>query len=656
MSGRKGIRSGNQEGLPESLPLEAKLKIKSLQSVYNSKTRALMRSIDELRKQVKTLEASAKESRRTAMIQTLRSEKREQELVVDVLKQELANSAGMTEDDVDQLIIRKTLGGPKRFRPKSREELTVEIRKLNSQLSRSSRRRSIEMEELQKQHSLTKLEKEAKTTENQYGSKELLLSKPQEERIQSLEVELAASEKKQKMYKEKVREMEDEVAGLERQVEKMGRFSEKYSKTRELLEQQQDKHFDLDKRIEELNGDNDRLVTEVEELQLKLKHKERCLDQHQLESTSIKRSSSLREEALKDQLNKLQEDYSKSSQRTIATQNAALDEARQLGEDLTRKLQELEERYHHAVEESSQLKAKSMEQLSQIKSLQVSHRQEVVELTKELAQVKREMDNLYSENNSLRVENESMKKDQEKAFDADSGDEAIAPEDSESEEDSVLENNLQVENEALQRKFAELEAKHLALKKKLEGEDHYVELQQALVETRSQLGLHELAMRKCKSYINRLEKENTNLVHTEVTGKLKFTETQEIALKAVSEQLMGHVSLLKSQLQKAMVEPPNLPTLSEMLAEALTRGKAILVEEKVQEEGFRAFQGEGDCKAAPSDQTTEIESDDRDTNKSTSSSSSDSGTETTSSYGVPRNSSEESEDDDSIIHDTKKGE
>ncbi|GBG26556.1 Hypothetical Protein FCC1311_027772 [Hondaea fermentalgiana] len=115
-------------------------KIMDLQDRHDRKTRALMKNIDQLRKQVDALKAQSKESRRTALIQTLRNEKKEQELVVDVLKRELGTRTGQSQQEIDDIVIRATLGGPKRFRPMSREEMNREIRLLKHELGKNARK------------------------------------------------------------------------------------------------------------------------------------------------------------------------------------------------------------------------------------------------------------------------------------------------------------------------------------------------------------------------------------------------------------------------------------------------------------------------------------------------------------------------------------
>ena len=94
--------------------------------MHSQKVRALMKSVNALKDQLSLQRAQAKEHRRSSLIGGLRDKVREQELVADVLKGELQNRGRMSAEEVNQFVIKRTLGGPKRFRPKSREELQNE--------------------------------------------------------------------------------------------------------------------------------------------------------------------------------------------------------------------------------------------------------------------------------------------------------------------------------------------------------------------------------------------------------------------------------------------------------------------------------------------------------------------------------------------------
>ena len=73
------------------------------------------------------MKAQSKEHRRSSLITGLRDKFRESELVVDILKTELTIKTGMGVSEVNEFIVKRSLGGPKRFRPKSREELQNEL-------------------------------------------------------------------------------------------------------------------------------------------------------------------------------------------------------------------------------------------------------------------------------------------------------------------------------------------------------------------------------------------------------------------------------------------------------------------------------------------------------------------------------------------------
>ena len=105
-------------------------KVRALQSLHAQKTRALMKSIDGYRKQIAQLKSQNSQAKRTEMIKTLKNEKREQELVVAMLKEELSVAKSQSAAEIDKLVIKRTTGGPKRFRPKTREELAMDVREL----------------------------------------------------------------------------------------------------------------------------------------------------------------------------------------------------------------------------------------------------------------------------------------------------------------------------------------------------------------------------------------------------------------------------------------------------------------------------------------------------------------------------------------------
>lgn len=105
-------------------------KVGALKKAQDQKVRALMRSIGQLQAQIQTLKAQDQEHRRSALIQNLRKQQREQELLIDVLKQTLLEKLPEFQNSralVNDFVMKKTVGGPLRFRPKTREELENDL-------------------------------------------------------------------------------------------------------------------------------------------------------------------------------------------------------------------------------------------------------------------------------------------------------------------------------------------------------------------------------------------------------------------------------------------------------------------------------------------------------------------------------------------------
>ncbi len=120
------------------------LKFEALKNLQAMKTKSLMSQIDTLTKEVTRLKVLSKDSRRAEMVQALRNKMRDYDLVVEVLKDELEKESEYDRQEINDLIIRKTTGGPKRFRPATREELEKKIveyekkiKKLESKVSSS---------------------------------------------------------------------------------------------------------------------------------------------------------------------------------------------------------------------------------------------------------------------------------------------------------------------------------------------------------------------------------------------------------------------------------------------------------------------------------------------------------------------------------------
>jgi len=122
-----------------SLPEQMEAKFLALKALHAKKTKQLMQSIEAKEKDIAKLKVLSKDSRRTQMIQALRDKIRSMELVMDVIKAELGKSehpsrGKMSTEQVNEFVIEKTVGGPKRFRPLTREELENKIATLEKSL------------------------------------------------------------------------------------------------------------------------------------------------------------------------------------------------------------------------------------------------------------------------------------------------------------------------------------------------------------------------------------------------------------------------------------------------------------------------------------------------------------------------------------------
>ena len=113
----------------EAMDAATTLKLEALASLHERKVATLMRSIGSHKEEIAKLKAQSKEHRRSQLIMDLRHKLRDQEMAVDVLKEALVEGprGQLTLDQVNELVITRTLGGPKRFRPKTREELQNEL-------------------------------------------------------------------------------------------------------------------------------------------------------------------------------------------------------------------------------------------------------------------------------------------------------------------------------------------------------------------------------------------------------------------------------------------------------------------------------------------------------------------------------------------------
>lgn len=94
--------------------------VRALTAAHAERTKSLLRSIDKLKAEAASLRSANEEHHRSAHMRTLQRRLREQELVADVLKQALRESTSLDPAQIDDMVMKKTIAGPLRFRPQVR--------------------------------------------------------------------------------------------------------------------------------------------------------------------------------------------------------------------------------------------------------------------------------------------------------------------------------------------------------------------------------------------------------------------------------------------------------------------------------------------------------------------------------------------------------
>jgi hypothetical protein len=120
--------------LDHVLDSQTENKFQALKILHAKKIKSLMTSIDAQQKEIGKLKVLSKDNRRTQMIQSLKKKLKDQEYVSDVLKEELSKKAELSKEEVNDYVIRKTISGPKRYRPLTREELELQIIELEKKV------------------------------------------------------------------------------------------------------------------------------------------------------------------------------------------------------------------------------------------------------------------------------------------------------------------------------------------------------------------------------------------------------------------------------------------------------------------------------------------------------------------------------------------
>ena len=102
----------------------AELKIRALSEMHSSKIKTLLKSIQNLKKEIQKQQYEKKDSVRVKIIEGLKKDHEDFEVAINALRKVVNN-----ENTCDQAIKNELQKGPKRIRVASREELKMEIKK-----------------------------------------------------------------------------------------------------------------------------------------------------------------------------------------------------------------------------------------------------------------------------------------------------------------------------------------------------------------------------------------------------------------------------------------------------------------------------------------------------------------------------------------------
>jgi len=83
--------------------------------------------IKNLEQQLKKQGREGTESHRSKLIKSQQTKIRDLEFVADFLKSEMGLRCGMESEAVNEMILKKTCGAPRRFRPMVREEMENKV-------------------------------------------------------------------------------------------------------------------------------------------------------------------------------------------------------------------------------------------------------------------------------------------------------------------------------------------------------------------------------------------------------------------------------------------------------------------------------------------------------------------------------------------------
>jgi len=222
-----------------------------LKQLYAVRTRQLLAALHRSQEENSALRSANASNAKAQYISALQGHAHERELVIDVLKSALASATSRTVAEVDVLILKKTTGGPKRFRPKSREELGLEISELESKLSDSARallrlENALIAESKRRAEDSTRLRDSAAVIEQQ------------SQLLQQLEMASRANEQRLLLHEEAAAASAEQLEAFADIEDKARRVGQRYRESRDALAM-------LEREAVGLREERDRLARALEE-------------------------------------------------------------------------------------------------------------------------------------------------------------------------------------------------------------------------------------------------------------------------------------------------------------------------------------------------------------------------------------------------------
>lgn len=324
-------RLAEQDALIASLESEDKAadsKFDSINKLNAQKTRALMKSIQELKKENATLKLQNRENKRSELIGKLKQEIEQQDVAITALRN-LVND----EDRCDQQIISFLNAGPPRVRVLSREEMKIEIRKLKASLAGSKTRKKGDtvIEDLDRLLSAPQ-EAEGRLLDPLHNEKivELL------EEIENMRVELSSKDQQIEYLKQSVKKYSLQLQSLQIKEQDYAitdvKKTQLKNETRQLrseLTANAVSHEESFAIIEELKAENAALKQMAQNSQKKLEEeragrtKEARIARQELELLRKQLAASLSEN---EQAHKMRSEVEKALERRVTELNYRIDE------------------------------------------------------------------------------------------------------------------------------------------------------------------------------------------------------------------------------------------------------------------------------------------------------------------------------------------